>query len=129
MVKPNLRYHSFVVMLVVIVSIIAGQAVNARGVTNSEQKPVLRPASLRPLTLQGLHFRAGESVRVTVGFDGTTRSANRRANALGAFTATFPVVRVDRCSGELVVKASGGRGSRAGFRLNQLLCNNDRADD
>jgi hypothetical protein len=83
-------------------------------------KPTLRLLDKQPVKLRGGSFRARERVRVTISSDEFRRARTVRATLRGSFTAQFDV-NLDRCMG-LIATANGGNGSRATYKLPQLLC-------
>jgi hypothetical protein len=78
--------------------------------------------TLSPLVVRGLHFRAGERVRVTVSFGSQSRSRTVTANGQGSFTSGFGEIGFDRCSGALSALAVGRLGDRASYKFPQVLC-------
>lgn len=91
-------------------------------------RPALRIVDTDPLTLSGRAFRAHELVRLVVEPEpGEARVRKVRVNDTGRFTLSFQGLRLNRCSGSLEVTATGSKGSKVSFTLNQLHCG-DRAD-
>ena len=74
-------------------------------------RPALQATSLKPVTVEGLRFRANERVSVFVATGGRSESKVVVASDKGTFTARFSV-SVGRC-GELWIRAFGARGSSA----------------
>jgi hypothetical protein len=85
--------------------------------SGSNPRPTLRAVKVTPLELRGSHFKANESVRLTLSA-GPARSVREvRANEAGTFTADFGWIALDPCSGSaVVVKAVGARGSQASYK-------------
>jgi hypothetical protein len=80
-------------------------------------KPQLRILDASPVTLKGTHFRPRERVRITA-TAADTQTKTARTSAAGSFTAQFPDLVVNRCSG-LAVQALGARGDRASTKVLQ----------
>ena len=86
------------------------------------------PAALRiverdPLTFKGLHFKAGERVRLVVTLKHTTRTHKLHAGAAGTFMTAFAGLAWQRCGGgNLTVEATGSRGSHVEFTVAALHC-------
>lgn len=119
MVKP--RRHSlltafFLLAAASVTAIPAGAAPVTAG------RPALRIVDTMPLMLHGLRFRPLENVKVAASTRAGTTTRVVRADRQGRFAARFPRIVVTRCLEELVVKAVGSRGSRAGFTLTQPQC-------
>ncbi len=74
-------------------------------------KPTLRIVRDLPLTVQGSHFGARESVRITVVMGTRSLVKRERAGVDGGFTVRFAGLRLDYCALPLVITA---RGSRSG---------------
>jgi hypothetical protein len=72
--------------------------------------------SLRPLTIRGWGFKAGERVSVRVSGEGIKRVVATRR---GAFVVRFPYQ--GSCPSVSVV-AVGSKGSRASLNISHLLC-------
>ena len=77
----------------------------------------LRIIERDPLTFKGLHFKAGERVRLVVTLKRTTRTHKLRAGAAGTFMTTFADLVWQRRDGNLTVHATGSRGSRVEFTV------------
>ncbi len=93
-------------------------AVGAAGMgsaVGSPTKASLKLSSRQPLAVQGLHFLAGERVRVQVTGD-DTGVRRVRASQTGSFTAKFDDVGVARCNTIRVV-ATGNSGSTATLKM------------
>ena len=88
---------------VVAALVLAGSASAA-----STQKPVLK---LRAETVQGLHFRANERVRLTFNGSKIFKRTVVRANADGSFTVRLPVA-TGACGG-ISISAVGEDGAHA----------------
>jgi hypothetical protein len=85
-------------------------------------RPALRIVERDPLAIAGRRFEAGERVRLAVVSGGEKHVAKVRASSGGTFVVRLAGVRLDRCSGRLVVRAVGAAGSRASFTLERLHC-------
>jgi hypothetical protein len=85
--------------------------------TGSAQRPVLKPVSQTPLTVEGSGFHPGEDVQVET--DTPHKVKRTSANSGGSFTVAFPDL-----SGCLsaTVTATGSQGSNASFNLSQITC-------
>ena len=85
--------------------------------TSSAQRPVLKPVSQTPLTVEGSGFRPGEDVKVET--DTPSRVKHTSADSSGSFKVAFPDL-----SGCLsaTVTATGSHGSSASFNLSQITC-------
>jgi hypothetical protein len=91
-------------------------ALAAGAAASSTTSPALRLVSKTPLTVKGLHFKARESVRVTLYAGGrTTRIV--RTSAVGSFAASFQDVDLDRCGVGYLVWARGHFGDRASLKI------------
>jgi hypothetical protein len=88
----------------------------------STQRPLIRISHAAPLTLDGMHFVAGEGVRVVVRFGAKKVVRRLTVNAAGGFTLKFPSFNVVRCGPALSVSAVGTSGSKAAFDLRQIAC-------
>ena len=71
----------------------------------------LRIVRLEPVTVRGVHFRAGERIQVTL-IAQTRRLRRAVASPTGSFTVRFADTSLDPCSAFLV-RAIGSGGSRA----------------
>ena len=92
----------------VILALALALALPAQG---AKPRPALKLAAAAPLTVSGKGFAAGEPVLLTAVFAGKRRFAGPVARRNGSFTARFNA-RITTCT-KLVVRAIGGRGSRA----------------
>lgn len=119
MVNPT--RHS-VPAVILLLAVTAMAAIPARAAPVTVTRPALRIVDTMPLTLRGLGFRSLEKVKVVASTRAATTTLVVRADRHGRFVARFPRVVVTRCLDELVVKAVGSRGSRAGFTLTQPQC-------
>jgi hypothetical protein len=88
----------------------------AGGAANS---PQLHLAAMRPFTVAGSGFVAGESVRLVATVRDEPRVKVRVASPAGRFGAAFRGVAVDPCT-TFVVRARGTKGSRALLRSKSL---------
>jgi hypothetical protein len=80
----------------------------------SSGKPALKLAKSYPLTVQGMNFRPGENVRLTV-----SSQLKRTKSVIASRTGTFLVRFQDayhRCAGMMAI-AVGQQGSRATLKL------------
>jgi hypothetical protein len=77
----------------------------------------LRIVEREPLTFKGLHFQAGERVRLVVTLKRTTRVHKLHASAAGTFVTTFADLVWQRRDGNLTVHATGSRGSHVEFTV------------
>jgi hypothetical protein len=92
---------------------------------NHGMAAALRIPTMRPFTLSGTGFAAGERVRIVVSSDGVETVTVVQASSVGAFETVFRDVRTGRSVSELAVDVRGSRGSRASFTLNQPLGSED----
>jgi hypothetical protein len=106
----------------VLVAISLGVAATSASGSEQKQRPTLRASSLSPLVLRGVRFRPLERVRLIVTVSGETRQKAVRATRIGAFTASFPSIDVDRCLSGFGAVAVGRLSSRVILKLPQLLC-------
>lgn len=77
-------------------------------------RPTLKLATAAPLVVKGTGFRPREPILLTATVERVRRFAGPIARANGTFTATFKI-RITTCT-NVVVRAIGGRGSRATLR-------------
>jgi hypothetical protein len=80
--------------------------------------PSLRLLSRAPITVQGMHFRARERVRVTL-LAARDRVVRVTTSAAGVFTARFAGISADRCA-DLSIQAVGAGGERALLKVRPL---------
>jgi hypothetical protein len=104
-------------MLVVGVAAVAVAAASF-GATAST-RPTLQLVDGAPLTIRGVHFRAQESVQLTVSAEGR-RLMRTKAGSGGSFLIRVPI-RYNRCSG-LSVIARGAKGSSAKLQRPAMNC-------
>ena len=78
--------------------------------------PVIRLVDVAPVVFRGTAFAPVERVRVSLTRNGRTMTRRTRASRGGAFRVSFGLVALDPCRGAIVVRAVGGRGSRATYR-------------
>lgn len=86
-------------------------AAGAAPAGSARRPPAVRLASIQPLSVHGLRFRAGE--RVTVSYVSSVRRVRRvMTSRTGGFTVRFRDLTVDPCSAFsiLALGASGDRG-------------------
>lgn len=88
---------------------------------SGERRAVLRLATAHPVSLRGSRFLAGEQVTVTAQSQGRIRTRKVVAGDGGGFLARFANLPFDRCQGFVAV-AHGARGSKARFKLPELMC-------
>jgi hypothetical protein len=86
-----------------------------------QTRPTLRILDLTPLTLAGRGFKSQETVKLVATQADVTRTRKVRATTGGSFRTAFAGFSVNRCRGDLVLRAVGGRGSRVTIRLLQPL--------
>jgi hypothetical protein len=98
----------------------AGTAAAVQPETDTKRQTALRLVKGKPLTVRGLHFKAGERVRLTARSGEEVRRGVARASTAGTFVETFSMA-FDRCNG-LLVTAAGNEGSRAGLKFAELYC-------
>ena len=89
----------------------------------AEPRPALALAAAAPLTITGKGFAPREAVLLTATFSRHRGFAGPVARRDGTFTARFNV-RITKCT-NLVVRAIGGRGSRAILRT-KVACTKKR---
>ena len=89
----------------------------------AKPRPTLAVAAAAPLTITGKGFVPREAVLLTATFSSHRRFAGPVARRDGTFTARFNV-RITKCT-TLVVRAIGGRGSRAILRT-KVACTKKR---
>ena len=87
-------------------------------------KPQLQVTATTPLSVVGVGFRAGETVRVTVRAEDAVASRNDAADAAGRIAVRFRSLRLGRCP-TYVISARGDRGSTAGLRSVPRPCGAD----
>ena len=103
--------------------VIALTLVLALPAQGAKPRPTLALAAAAPLTITGKGFAPREAVLLTATFSGRRRFAGPVARRDGTFTARFNV-RITKCA-NLVVRAIGGRGSRAILRT-KVACTTKR---
>jgi hypothetical protein len=86
----------------------------AAGTARPSATPALRVPDTAPFSVRGLRFKAREQVRVVAQVEGR-HVKSVVATATGVFTARFPNVSVQGCSG-YIVRATGSKGSHAYLR-------------
>jgi hypothetical protein len=86
----------------------------ASGTARPTAAPALRVPDTAPFSVRGLRFKAREKVRVVAQVEGR-HVKTVLATATGVFTARFPALSVQGCSG-YIVRATGSKGSRAYLR-------------
>jgi hypothetical protein len=94
--------------------LIATALLAAGSASGAPAKPRLELWGLNPVRVHGTHFRAAETVTVSLATEGTV-SRTARADRRGTFAVSFPV-RLTRC-GSATVRATGRQGSRATLEL------------
>jgi hypothetical protein len=80
---------------------------------------------VRPLTVLGTGFRAGETVRVAAITDAGAGAKSGRAGAAGRIGVRFPRLTLDSCP-SYIISARGDKGSRATLRSVPRPCGIDR---
>lgn len=100
-----------------VLALTAAAHVDASG----ERRAILRLATAHPVSLRGSQFLPGEQVTVVAHSQGRVRTRKVIAGAGGGFLARFANLPFDRCEGFLAV-ANGARGSKARFKLPELMC-------
>jgi len=78
--------------------------------------PSFRLVDLSPVTFRGAGFARLERVRVALTRNGRTIVRRTRSSRAGTFTVSFGLLALDPCRGAIVVRATGGLGSRATYR-------------
>jgi hypothetical protein len=105
------------------VVVLALSLVLALPAQGAKPRPALALKSAAPLTITGKGFAPREAVLLTATFSSHRRFAGPVAGRDGTFTARFNV-RITKCT-NLVVRAIGGRGSRAILRT-KVACTKKR---
>jgi hypothetical protein len=100
-----------------VLALTAAAHVDASG----ERRAVLRLAAAHPVSLRGSNFLPGEQVTVVAHSQGRMRTRKVVAGDGGGFVARFANLPFDRCQGFVAV-AHGARGSKARFKLPELMC-------
>jgi hypothetical protein len=84
-------------------------------------RPAIHVADLRPVTVVGARFMAGEAVTVRTVLNGKESVRRVDATPAGRFAVAFDGVNiVDRCNSDLLVQAIGARGSEAAAKVGPL---------
>lgn len=78
--------------------------------------PALRLVDTAPVVLRGTGFAGLERVTVALTRNGRSTIRRVRATRRGSFTVGFGLLALEPCRGAIVVRATGGRGSRAVLR-------------
>ena len=104
-------------MLVVGVAAVAVASVSLGA--RASTRPTLQLVDGAPLTIRGVHFRAQESVQLTVSAVGS-RVTRTKAGTGGSFVIRVPI-RYNRCSGLFVI-ARGSKGSSAKLQRTAMNC-------
>ena len=107
------------VFTVLVVGVTAVAVASASLGATARTRPALQLVDGAPLTIRGVHFRAQESVSLTVSSAGR-RLARTKAGPGGSFLIRTPI-RYNRCSGVLVI-ARGAKGSRAKLQRPPMDC-------
>jgi hypothetical protein len=87
----------------------------------SDRGAKLALVTMKPLTLRGSRFFAGEQVRLTVVAGGDRVVRRTTASSGGSFVQRFPALSGDRCH-RLLAVAIGSQGSRTAIKPFQLAC-------
>jgi hypothetical protein len=103
------RLIAFVACLVLVLG-----AAPAEG--SADRAPSLRLVDLVPVTFRGAGFARLEQVRVALSRNGRTTVRRARSSTSGTFRVSFGLLALDPCRGAIVVRATGGLGSRATYR-------------
>ena len=110
--------RSLMTILVLAVAALAPSA----AASDSGSKPRLVVLDRAPIAVRGLHFKAGEDVRVRAIVRGGQRVTKWvEAGRSGVFNARFSSLQPGRCAFVTIV-ATGARGSRAVYTLHPPLC-------
>jgi hypothetical protein len=88
-------------------------AVASTGLAGGAARPTLKLVKRSPVAVAGSHFKARESVRVTVTASGQSRTRYVRSTSSGSFTASFDITAGDRCTSSVRAVAIGAAGDRA----------------
>lgn len=84
-------------------------------------RPTIHVADLRPVSVVGTLFLAGEAVVVRASLNGEESVRRVHSTPAGRFAVTFADMSiVDRCSADLLVRAIGARGSEATAKVGPL---------
>ena len=102
-----------VLALAACVALVLGAA-SAEG--SADRAPSLRLVDVSPVTFRGAGFVRLERVRIALTRNGRTIVRRTRSTPTGAFTVSFGLLALDPCRGAIVVRATGGLGSRATYR-------------
>jgi hypothetical protein len=86
-------------------------------------RPQLRVTDLKPFTIHGWRFDAGERLRIVVSA-GRHTERTLEASVRGTFTLKLRHFAVKRC-GQYAVRAYGPSGLRAGVKSPPVLCGAD----
>jgi hypothetical protein len=89
-------------------------AASAEG--SADRAPSLRLVDVSPVTFRGAGFARLERVRIALTRNGRTTARRTRSSRAGTFRVGFGLLALDPCRGAIVVRASGGVGSRATYR-------------
>jgi hypothetical protein len=77
-------------------------------------KATLKVVKLKPFTIRGTGFKAGERVTITLSA-GATGTVRGTATATGSVTVSFPKAKVTACTG-YTLRAVGAAGTRVTFK-------------
>ena len=100
-------------MRVALVAVAVSVVTAGHAVASTLRAPTLRIVDDAPVVVRGTGFYPLERVRVTLTRNGRVTTRQARATRTGAFRAGFGLIALDPCLGFVVVRATGGRGSRA----------------
>jgi hypothetical protein len=106
-------FHMRLIVLVACVALVLGAA-SAEG--SADRAPSLRLVDVFPVTFRGAGFARLERVRVALTRNGRTTARRTRSSQAGTFRVSFGLLALDPCRGAIVVRATGGLGSRATYR-------------
>jgi hypothetical protein len=104
-----MRLVAFVACLALVLG-----AASAEG--SPDRAPSLRLVDVVPVTFRGAGFARLEQVRVALTRNGRTTARRARSSRAGTFRVSFGLLALDPCRGAIVVRATGGLGSRATYR-------------
>jgi hypothetical protein len=102
----------------------AALAAAERGATEGAAAKPRLSVDLTPFVVGGSGFKPGERVRVTVR-GGVASSGRDKASAAGRISVRFSGLRLEQCSGLLIITAKGDKGSRAQMRRMPSVCGTD----
>jgi hypothetical protein len=98
-----------------------GLTLSAAASAASGARPVLRVTDLKPFTVQGSRFHAGEHLRIVITAKGGTTKQKLDASERGAFRVRVENLSIPRC-GQYTVRAYGPSGLRASVKTPPYSC-------